>query len=53
MNIQKEFTGTSNLEDFLLPEIRSQIEQKLVFPYDETRADAIPSETETEGIVFK
>lgn len=53
MNIQREFIGTSNLEDILLSVMRTQIDKILVFPYDETRADAIPSETETEGMIFK
>ncbi|MNZ72305.1 hypothetical protein D3C78_906800 [compost metagenome] len=53
MNLQRKFTGTSNLEDILLSVIRGQIDKILVFPSDETRADAIPSEPETEGMVFK
>ncbi|WP_156497356.1 hypothetical protein [Paenibacillus jamilae] len=52
MNIQRKFTGTSELENVLLSIISGQIDKILAFPYDETRADAIPSETETEGMVI-
>ncbi len=53
MNIKREFIGTSKLEDILLSLISGQIDKILTFPYDEFRANAIPSETETEGMVYE
>ncbi|WP_175400638.1 hypothetical protein [Paenibacillus sp. KS1] len=53
MNIERRFTGTTNIEDILLSIISGQIDKIITIPYDEIRANAIPSETETEGMVSK
>lgn len=53
MKIEREFIGSSALEDIILSVLTSQIDKILLFPYDKNRADAIPSETDTEGMVNK
>lgn len=50
MKIERTFTGTANLEDILLSIISGQIDKIIIKPYDENRANAIPSETDTEGM---
>ncbi|MGE6896495.1 hypothetical protein [Priestia flexa] len=51
MNIERTFTGTSNIEDILLSILNTQIDKIIGNPYDDTRANAIPSELDTEGMV--
>lgn len=51
MKIKRTFTGTSNLEDILLSILSSQIDKVIGTSYHEERANAVPSESDTEGTV--
>ena len=46
MIIERNFTGTDNLEDILLSILSGQIDKIIMNPYHEDRANAIPSDTE-------
>lgn len=51
MQIQRNFIGTASIEDILLSILNHQIDKIITVSYDEERANAIPSEMDTEGMV--